>query len=61
MNLIRLELVDGLTDKTTLVNLKYHEAQKLYRSLREIFGDAQYRAQPLDLITMPDAKLVIGG
>lgn len=59
LNTITLELNDALTDKQTLVRLNYHEGQKLYRALRELFGDAQYEAQPLDLITMPNARIQI--
>jgi len=57
--MIRLELTDGLTDKTTFVNLRPHEAQKLYGALRELFGDVQYQAQPNQLVTVPDFRLKV--
>lgn len=59
MNIVRLEVTDALTDEVTLINVKFHEAQKLYRALREIFGDAQYQAQPMDLVTVPDVRISV--
>lgn len=59
MNVVRLELTDALTDATTLVNLNFHEGQKLYLALRELFGDAQYLAQPSQLVTVPDVRLKV--
>ena len=52
-----LEISDQLTGKDHLVQLSIHDAQKLYRALREIVGDVQYQARPGDLITMPDARI----
>jgi len=59
MNTIRLQVTDAFTDETTLINLKFHEGQKLYMALREIFGDAQYMTQPGQLITVPDVTIKI--
>lgn len=56
---IALQITDQLTGKDYLLNLSMHDAQKLYRALREIVGDAQYQAQPGQLITVPDARIKV--
>ena len=57
---IRLQVTDQLTGKDTLVTLSMHDAQKLYRSLRELIGDVQYQARPGELITLPPVRLKVG-
>jgi hypothetical protein len=54
---IVLEITDDLTGLDHVLNVSMHDAQKLYRALREIVGDAQYQAQPGQLITVPDARI----
>lgn len=56
---IALQVTDQTTGKDVYVTVSMHEAQRLYRALREIVGDAQYMAKPGDLITMPDARIKI--
>jgi len=57
---INLEITDAITGKTTVVKQSPHDAHKLYLALREVFGDAQYQAQPGQLITVPPATLYAG-
>ena len=54
---ICLQVTDQLTGKDHVMNLSMHDAQKLYQALRELVGDAQYQAQPGQLITVPDAMV----
>lgn len=54
---IALEITDQLTGKDYVMQVSMHNAQKLYKALREIVGDAQYQAQPGQLITVPDARI----
>ena len=56
---ICLEVTDQLTGKDHVLNISMHDAQKLYRALREIVGDAQYQATPGQLVTVPDARVRI--
>lgn len=54
---VALEITDQTTGKDIVVKVSMHDAQRLYRALREIVGDSQFQAQPGQLITMPDARL----
>lgn len=54
---ICLEVTDQLTGRDCVMNISMHDAQKLYTALREILGDAQYHAQPGQLVTVPDARV----
>jgi hypothetical protein len=55
--MIALEITDSLTDKVTIVRQTPHDAKKLYLALRELFGDAQYQAQPGELVTVPNVNI----
>lgn len=57
--MIALEITDSLTDKVTIVRQTPHDAIKLYLALRELFGDAQYQAQPGELITVPNVNIKV--
>lgn len=54
---IELAIQDDETGKVTLCKLSMHNAQKLYRTLGQIIGDAQYQAKPGSLITVPNARI----
>ena len=58
--MINLVVTDRRTGKDILLEVTPHDAQKLYKALREIFGDAQYEAQPGQLVTVPDVRLKVG-
>ena len=58
---INLQVTDDTTEKQYLIPISMHDAQKLYQALREIIGDAQYQAQPGQLITVPSARLKLEG
>ena len=60
MAAIRLQITDQTTGKDSIITLSMHDAQKLYRSLRELVGDVQYQARPGELVTIPDAYLKFG-
>ena len=55
--MIALQITDQKTGHDYVVNITMHDAQKLYRALREIVGDVQYQARPGELITVPDVRL----
>jgi hypothetical protein len=55
--MITLQITDQKTGKDYIINVSMHDAQKLYRALREIVGDVQYQAQPGELITVPDMSI----
>ena len=57
--MIALQVTDQITGKEMVMQVSMHDAQKLYKALREIVGDAQYQAQPGQLITVPDARIRI--
>ena len=59
--MISFEIRDALTGKVTIVRQTPHDAQRLYRALREVFGDVQYQAQPGELVTVPDVRLNMVG
>lgn len=54
---IALEVTDEDTGKEFVFAVSMHQAQQLYLALRELVGDAQYGAQPGQLITVPDATI----
>jgi hypothetical protein len=54
-----LEIHDDETGKVTTCKLSMHNAQKLYKALGELIGDAQYQAKPGELITVPKARIKI--
>ena len=56
---ILVEITDQDTGKTVVARLSMHDAQNLYKALREVVGDAQYQAQPGELITVPDARITL--
>ena len=56
---IALQVTDQATGRDVVVQLSMHDAQKLYRSLRELVGDVQYQARPHELITVPDVRLKV--
>jgi hypothetical protein len=56
---IALQIADDVTGKVTLCQLSMHNAQKLYRTLGELIGDAQYQAKPGSLITVPNARIKV--
>lgn len=56
---VALQVTDGSTGRDVVITVSMHEAQRLYRALREIVGDVQYQAQPGELITMPDLKVKV--
>lgn len=56
---IALQITDQATGKDIVAQVSMHDAQKLYKALREIVGDVQYQAQPGQLITMPDARIKV--
>jgi hypothetical protein len=58
---IQLLVTDQTTQKDVLLTVSMHDAQKLYRALREIIGDVQYGAQPGELVTVPNARINVGG
>jgi len=55
--MIVLQITDQKTGYDYVVNITMHDAQKLYKALREIVGDVQYQARPGELITVPDVRL----
>ena len=55
--MIVLQITDQKTGHDYVVNITMHDAQKLYKALREIVGDVQYQARPGELITVPDVRL----
>lgn len=55
--MIRLQITDQKSGKDFLVDVSMHDAQKLYKALREIVGDAQYEAKPGELITVPNMSI----
>jgi len=57
--MISFEITDALTGKTTTVRQTPHDAQCLYRALRELFGDVQMHMQPGELVTVPDVHFKI--
>jgi hypothetical protein len=57
---IMLQVTDQLTGKDHQLSLSTHDAQKLYQSLGQLFGDAQYQKKPGELITMPQARIKVG-
>jgi hypothetical protein len=57
--MIALQVTDQTTGRETVISVSMHDAQKLYRALREIVGDAQFQARPGELITVPDAKIKV--
>ena len=56
---INLDIRDSLTGKEHLVQLSYHDGYKLYKALRELYGDIQINAQPGELITVPKADIKV--
>ena len=54
--MIVLQITDQKTGHDYVVNITMHDAQKLYKALREIVGDVQYQARPGELITVPDVR-----
>jgi len=54
---IAVQLTDDDTGRQFVANLSMHDAQKLYKALREVIGDAQFQAQPGELITVPSARI----
>ena len=55
--MIALQITDQKTGHDYVVNITMHDAQKLYKALREIVGDVQYQARPGELITVPAGRL----
>jgi hypothetical protein len=55
--MIALQITDQKTGHDYVINVSMHDAQKLYKALREIVGDVQYQARPGDLITVPDMSI----
>ncbi len=55
--MITLQITDQKTGHNYVINVSMHDAQKLYKALREIVGDVQYQTRPGDLITVPDMRL----
>lgn len=56
---IALQITDQKTGKDHVLQVSMHDAQKLYRALRELVGDVQYQAQPGSLITVPQATIKV--
>ena len=59
--IVKLLVTDKVTGKSHLIRLSAHDAQALYKSLREIIGDAQYDTRPGQLVAMPDATIQLTG
>lgn len=57
--MIKLAVTDQATGKLHVIETATHDAQKLYKALHEIFGDAQYQARPGELITVPDVYIPV--
>ena len=56
---INLQVEDERDGRVHVICLSHHNANKLYKALQELFGDAQFMAKPGELITMPKAHLKI--
>jgi hypothetical protein len=56
---IQLQVTDQKTGEDIIITVGMHDAQKLYKALRELVGDAQYQSQPNSLITIPDVRLKV--
>lgn len=56
---INLEITDKVTGKGVVVCMSFREAQRLYMTLNEVFGDVQFGAKAGQLLTVPsiDIKL----
>ncbi len=56
---INLNMRDRISGKDTLVCMSMDEANQLYKALATVFGDIQFGAKPMELITVPRIEFQI--